>query len=172
MCSIARHMNKGPSKQHKERSDHYLHDSSDWFCFDLQSGLHIPKSYKAAYKTTKERLGSSKGSRFFTNPKEGPFALLISFGTLVLVAATAYFTAGQMLQAKRTADASICSANAAMRAAVDAETSNLQSAINFRTDERAWVEIGKIQIVSVPPPSPPFPTIFKFSIYPTNAGRT
>jgi hypothetical protein len=41
----------------------------------------------------------------------------------------------------------------------------------FRTDERAWVEIGKID-TRVLPPNPPFRTIFKFGIYPKNYGKT
>lgn len=45
---------------------------------------------------------------------------------------------------------------------------NLES---FRIDERAWVEFGKIDITTFPP-SPPFGTTFKFSIYLRNVGKT
>jgi hypothetical protein len=41
----------------------------------------------------------------------------------------------------------------------------------FRTDERAWIEIGKIE-TAVYPPSPPFGTTFKFGIFPKNYGKT
>jgi hypothetical protein len=55
------------------------------------------------------------------------------------------------------------------KAATDAVN---QSAEAFRIDERAWVEIGKIEKTATYPPDPPFGTIFKFGIYPKNIGKT
>lgn len=42
----------------------------------------------------------------------------------------------------------------------------------FRTDERAWVEIGKIEIVATYPPESTFGRIFKYGIYTKNDGKT
>jgi hypothetical protein len=42
----------------------------------------------------------------------------------------------------------------------------------FRTDERAWVEIGRIEIVATYPPESTFGTIFKYGFYPKNDGKT
>ena len=42
----------------------------------------------------------------------------------------------------------------------------------FRTDERAWVVISSIEKTLTIPPDPPFGTIFKFSIFPKNVGKT
>lgn len=41
----------------------------------------------------------------------------------------------------------------------------------FRTDERAWIEIGKIE-TAIYPPDPPFGIIFKYRIFLRNYGKT
>ncbi|HEY5331304.1 MAG TPA: hypothetical protein VIJ79_15590 [Acidobacteriaceae bacterium] len=48
------------------------------------------------------------------------------------------------------------SANAAKVAGETAQSSLTQSIESFRTDERAWVVIGKIEKTSTFPPDPPF----------------
>ena len=42
---------------------------------------------------------------------------------------------------------------------------------SFRTDERAWIEIGKIE-TSIHPPDPPFGITFKYNIFLKNYGKT
>jgi len=41
-----------------------------------------------------------------------------------------------------------------------------------RMDQRAWVVIDSIEKTATFPPNPPFGTIFKFSIFPKNVGKT
>jgi hypothetical protein len=64
------------------------------------------------------------------------------------------------------------SAEAAKVAAEAAKGGLVQSIEFFRTDERAWVVIGKIEKILTVPADPPFGSIFKFSLYPENTGKT
>lgn len=74
------------------------------------------------------------------------------------------FDRGQRQSIDQTV-ASITAADSATRAAKNAE-------LFFRTDERAWVEIGKIEKTSTSPADPPFGAMFKFSFFPQNIGKT
>ena len=56
--------------------------------------------------------------------------------------------------------------------AAAAHTQSADAEIFFRADERAWVEIEKIEKADTYPPSPPFATIFKYSFSVKNFGKT
>jgi hypothetical protein len=80
--------------------------------------------------------------------------------------------AQQQAAAARSFAASAAKINTAMGNAVTELGQQADNAETFfRTDERAWVVIGKIDTTSYPL-DPPSGTAFKFSIYPKNVGKT
>lgn len=64
------------------------------------------------------------------------------------------------------------SANAAADAAIADKMQAANAEIFFRVDERAWVEIEKVEKIDTFPPDPPFATIFKYSFSVKNFGKT
>jgi hypothetical protein len=89
---------------------------------------------------------------------------LTGIGLLVLIAYTV-FTGMMWCANKKSADAA--------KSAADTAQKTLTNSIEaFRVDERAWVEIGKIEKTETYPPDQKFGEIFKFAIYPKNVGKT
>lgn len=86
------------------------------------------------------------------------------FGIFLLLVYT-FYTIKMYCANKQAADAALSAANTAQKTLT-------QSVENFRIDERAWIEIGKIEKIAHPPPPPQFGKIFKFGIYPKNVGKT
>ncbi|MGH9716778.1 MAG: hypothetical protein ACRD4R_08620 [Candidatus Acidiferrales bacterium] len=91
-----------------------------------------------------------------------------------VVAASVYagIAAYQLVQMREATRAAETAALAA-RDSASTESETLRNSIqSFRLDERAWIEIGKIETIAYPPDPPNFGTTFKFGFYPKNVGKT
>jgi hypothetical protein len=91
-----------------------------------------------------------------------------------VVAASVYagiaaYQLGQMRKATRAAEAAALAARDSARTESETLRNSIQS---FRLDERAWIEIGKIETIAYPPDPPKFGATFKFGFYPKNVGKT
>lgn len=85
-------------------------------------------------------------------------------GIIVLVVYTAYTI--------KIYSASKESADAAKSAAIVATKALNASIEQFRTDERAWVEIDRIERTMVSPRDNKFGATFRYRLYPRNVGKT
>jgi hypothetical protein len=75
-------------------------------------------------------------------------------------------------QAKRSADAAEKGSEAAKSAAATADNSLQRSIESFRIDERAWIEIDRIDRIMESARSDKFGAAFRYRLYPRNVGKT
>jgi hypothetical protein len=92
-------------------------------------------------------------------------------GAVIAASIYAAIAGLQWCEMRKATRASQEAVGAAQSAAHTAQTSLTESVESFRLDERAWVEIGRIDKTTFPP-DPPIGTTFKFAFYPKNVGKT
>jgi hypothetical protein len=106
----------------------------------------------------------------------GIFALFIYYGQLTEMKHTNELTQQALSGSDKTLQATLTKmqdqTDAMNRLAAEAVKQTADSQNRFRTDERAWVEIDRIEKTDTIPPDPPFSTIFRFNFFFKNFGKT
>lgn len=113
----------------------------DTYVLDCVTGLYEPRSYASQNQEGQPLPGTLQRRPLFIHANRDRIvigisiiALGISALTVVLLFETVYWARQQWVQAQRTADASICAANAAQAAVKQAHE-------QMHLDQRAWVVI-------------------------------
>jgi hypothetical protein len=96
----------------------------------------------------------------------------LAWGGLLAVAALAVLTLLTLREIRKQTPKIIESADAAKSAAQVAAAALLASVEQFRTDERARIELEPFKAVLLTPASVGFPALFTYTIYPKNTGKT
>ncbi len=158
----------------------HLRLSTSTHFLDKRSGLYVPRRPHEGFDNLMMRP-NQRHNRVVVSIRNdwtlwfraiaAVLGLCMSLLTLGLLVLTVFYAHKQWVEAHSTAIASINAATASARAADAADATEKQSEVNFRTDERAWIElrITKSSEIAVGPPDG---NIFKYDMYPKNVGKT
>jgi hypothetical protein len=124
----------------------------------MSSGLYLSETTEGQKKSKHNQSGTNNSSPFHVEVKRDWLPLVLSAVTLIGLGATVYF-AGRQWQSTEKA------ANAATSAATTATETLNKGVEQFRIDERAWIEIDKIETMAIGP-------VYRYRLYPRNVGKT
>jgi hypothetical protein len=141
-----------------EASNNKFRRDTPRYVLDTSSGLYIPESTEGLQKSELNHSGTFKSSPFHVEVKRDWLPLVLSAATLIGLAGTVYFTGRQWQSTEKAA-------NAATSAATTATETLNKSIEQFRIDERAWIEIDRIEKITIGP-------VYRYRLYPKNVGKT
>ena len=165
------------SGEHQSNATEYLEHAEQVYAFQKIRGLYQPDaspSEEQKQNNINVNVAQPISTTKWTERISSVAALIgvfLSVATIVFVYFTVVFSAGQWIQARRTADSSVDAANAAASAAKTASATlrNQQSA--FEIDQRPYVVIESNKVQFLPDHFPPGDDL-QVNISIKNIGRT
>jgi hypothetical protein len=154
-----------PRSTYESKRRQYLKDIGDTYILNQSRTL-----YESRAETT-QAGGEQNAARAYNDAPLRVHVLrdwipiAVSVFTFLFLCATVYYTRKQW----QTMNKTLCEVR---KQTESAGLSVNNAEIFFRADERAWVEIDKVEKADTYPPEPPFATIFKYSFSLKNFGKT
>jgi hypothetical protein len=165
-------LGKNPRKAYEKDAQSYLEKAGDRYVLNESGTLYEAKCDQSPTRRNENHAGTSRNTPFHVDILRDWIPLTISALTLILLAFTIHYARLQWKTMNQTFWEIQKQTGFAQTTAADA-TQNMKDAEEFfRTDERAWVVIDSVDKTATFPPESTFGTIFKFSVFLKNVGKT